>query len=225
MRRCGARGSVTTTWPASSASPCWTDCWRPGPSPSATARSASPNGATASCAASASSRRRLRAGRRPVCKACLDWSERRSHLAGALGKALLDRIYALGWARRLEGGRVLTFTAPGLAAFERTFSLTRRRLVGLGGRIASRIVPGRRRVGRFGELLVDVARSRRRVSRWALGGRRLGRGVWCGAPAVRRPRPAVGLHPALERAAPVRLARPPRPGCSSAPCRAAASAG
>jgi DNA-binding transcriptional ArsR family regulator len=66
---------------------------------------------------------RLRAGRRPVCKACLDWSERRSHLAGGLGKALLDRIYALGWARRPDGGRVLVFTAPGLAAFERTFSL------------------------------------------------------------------------------------------------------
>src|SRR6185437_7733384 len=30
----------------------------------------------------------LTATRRPVCKACLDWSERRSHLAGALGKAL-----------------------------------------------------------------------------------------------------------------------------------------
>jgi DNA-binding transcriptional ArsR family regulator len=63
----------------------------------------------------------LRAGRRPLCKACLDWSERRSHLAGGLGKALLDRIYALGWARRLDGGRVLAFTAPGLAAFQRTF--------------------------------------------------------------------------------------------------------
>ena len=63
----------------------------------------------------------LRAGRRPLCKACLDWSERRSHMAGALGKALLDRIYALGWARRVEGGRTVSFTAPGLAAFERTF--------------------------------------------------------------------------------------------------------
>jgi DNA-binding transcriptional ArsR family regulator len=65
----------------------------------------------------------LRQTRRPVCKACLDWSERRSHLAGALGKALLERIYALGWARRLEGGRTVAFTAPGLAAFERTFRL------------------------------------------------------------------------------------------------------
>jgi len=60
-------------------------------------------------------------GRRPLCKACLDWSERRSHLAGVFGAALLDRIYALGWARRLEGARVVVFSAPGLAAFEKTF--------------------------------------------------------------------------------------------------------
>ncbi|HEX3407641.1 MAG TPA: metalloregulator ArsR/SmtB family transcription factor [Caulobacteraceae bacterium] len=65
----------------------------------------------------------LRAGRRPLCKACLDWSERRSHLAGALGKALLDRIYDLGWARRIDGGRVLMFSAPGLTAFQRTFRI------------------------------------------------------------------------------------------------------
>ena len=59
--------------------------------------------------------------RRPVCKACLDWSERRSHLAGALGAAMLAAIYAKGWARRLDGGRVVAFNAGGLAAFERTF--------------------------------------------------------------------------------------------------------
>ncbi len=60
-------------------------------------------------------------GRRPVCKACLDWSVRRSHLGGALGKALLDQIYARGWARRLEGARVVAFSNPGLAAFEAAF--------------------------------------------------------------------------------------------------------
>jgi DNA-binding transcriptional ArsR family regulator len=65
----------------------------------------------------------LGVGRRPVCKACLDWSERRSHLGGALGKALLSRIYAEGWARRLEGGRVVAFSAPGLGAFQRTFGI------------------------------------------------------------------------------------------------------
>lgn len=60
-------------------------------------------------------------GRRPMCKACLDWSVRRSHLAGALGQALLNRIYEKGWARRVEGTRVVAFSAPGLAAFEKVF--------------------------------------------------------------------------------------------------------
>jgi hypothetical protein len=63
----------------------------------------------------------LGAGRRPVCKSCLDWSERRSHLGGALGKALLDHILAEGWARRMEGARTLVFTDVGVVAFERTF--------------------------------------------------------------------------------------------------------
>lgn len=66
---------------------------------------------------------RLRAARRPVCKACLDWSVRRSHLAGGLGAALLVRFYDLRWATRVEGARVVTFTAPGLAAFSKTFDV------------------------------------------------------------------------------------------------------
>ena len=56
-------------------------------------------------------------GRRPLCRACLDWSERRSHLAGALGAALLERIYQLGWAARAPGERVVRFTPQGLKAF------------------------------------------------------------------------------------------------------------
>jgi DNA-binding transcriptional ArsR family regulator len=63
----------------------------------------------------------LSRGRRPMCKACLDWSVRRSHLAGALGQALLDRIYEKGWAKRVEGTRVVAFSGPGLHAFEQTF--------------------------------------------------------------------------------------------------------
>lgn len=59
--------------------------------------------------------------RRPLCKACLDWSVRRSHLAGALGKALLTRIYDQGWARRVEGTRVVAFSGPGRVAFEKVF--------------------------------------------------------------------------------------------------------
>jgi len=40
------------------------------------------------------------AGRRPLTRYCLDWSEQRPHLAGALGAALLDRFVALGWVVR-----------------------------------------------------------------------------------------------------------------------------
>jgi DNA-binding transcriptional ArsR family regulator len=62
-------------------------------------------------------------GRRPLCKPCLDWSMRTSHLAGALGAALFDRITGLGWARRERGGRALIFTGDGEAKFARLFPL------------------------------------------------------------------------------------------------------
>jgi DNA-binding transcriptional ArsR family regulator len=55
--------------------------------------------------------------RRPVCRDCLDWSERRSHLAGSLGTAFLNRFYDLGWARRETGSRVVTFGKKGEKAF------------------------------------------------------------------------------------------------------------
>jgi DNA-binding transcriptional ArsR family regulator len=51
--------------------------------------------------------------RRPLCLACLDWSARRHHLAGALGAAILSRFYALGWARAQRGTRVVSFSAAG----------------------------------------------------------------------------------------------------------------
>jgi DNA-binding transcriptional ArsR family regulator len=59
--------------------------------------------------------------RRPLCLPCLDWSERRSHLGGALGAALLRRLYAQGWARRERRGRAVVFTPEGLRAFTRVF--------------------------------------------------------------------------------------------------------
>jgi DNA-binding transcriptional ArsR family regulator len=55
--------------------------------------------------------------RRPLCRTCLDWSVRRHHLAGALGAALLERVQALGWAKRVKDTRVLAFTPRGEAAF------------------------------------------------------------------------------------------------------------
>jgi len=60
-------------------------------------------------------------GRRPLCRSCLDWSARRPHLAGALGAALLERIIALGWARRARRSRVLHFSALGEDALRRAF--------------------------------------------------------------------------------------------------------
>lgn len=60
----------------------------------------------------------LRRARAPLCRPCLDWSERRTHLAGSLGRAILARMEETGWARRNEGSRVITFTPSGAAAFE-----------------------------------------------------------------------------------------------------------
>ena len=51
--------------------------------------------------------------RRPLGLACLDWSVRRYHLAGALGAAILSRVLALGWARPQKGTRVISFSALG----------------------------------------------------------------------------------------------------------------
>lgn len=66
----------------------------------------------------------LERSRRPLCRTCLDWSERRSHLAGALGAALLNHVLAQAWAHRAQG-RVVTFTAPGAAAFQSVFGVSR----------------------------------------------------------------------------------------------------
>lgn len=59
--------------------------------------------------------------RRPLCRACLDWSVRRYHLAGALGEALLRRCFELGWARQAKGSRAVIFSAAGERAFRERF--------------------------------------------------------------------------------------------------------
>jgi DNA-binding transcriptional ArsR family regulator len=55
--------------------------------------------------------------RRSYCRPCMDWSERRQHLAGALGAALLARVIDLGWAKRDKASRVMSFTPTGERAF------------------------------------------------------------------------------------------------------------
>jgi DNA-binding transcriptional ArsR family regulator len=61
---------------------------------------------------------RLEAGPAPLCRPCLDWSERRSHLAGSLGRAMLQRFEELGWARRKPNTRIVEFSRHGKAGFD-----------------------------------------------------------------------------------------------------------
>ncbi len=63
----------------------------------------------------------LRKARAPICRECLDWSERRSHLAGSLGRAFLSRIEELAWAKRDPKTRVVTFSPRGAEAFKKLF--------------------------------------------------------------------------------------------------------
>lgn len=65
----------------------------------------------------------LRNNRTPLCRECLDWSERKSHLAGSLGRAFLSRFEELSWASRDQKTRVVTFTQNGAEEFERLFAV------------------------------------------------------------------------------------------------------
>lgn len=53
------------------------------------------------------------AGRRPVLRFCVDWSEQRHHVAGGLGAALLTRLEGSGWVRRLPARRAVELTPEG----------------------------------------------------------------------------------------------------------------
>lgn len=64
---------------------------------------------------------KLQSRKLPMCRECLDWSERRSHLAGSLGRAFLSRFEELGWLTREQDSRVVLFSAPGEAQFDRLF--------------------------------------------------------------------------------------------------------
>ena len=61
--------------------------------------------------------------RRPLCKACLDWSERRHHLAGTLGAAMMTRFTELKWVARdsAPGSRVVNFSRAGEKRFQALF--------------------------------------------------------------------------------------------------------
>jgi lipid-A-disaccharide synthase-like uncharacterized protein len=58
-----------------------------------------------------------------VCRPCLDWSERRWHLAGAVGAALFGRCLELKWIERRKANRALTITPAGARGFAQTFGV------------------------------------------------------------------------------------------------------
>ncbi len=62
-----------------------------------------------------------RAGSVPLCRPCLDWSERRPHLAGRLGAALCSHGLDRGWIRKRKGVRALDITAAGVRAYRDVF--------------------------------------------------------------------------------------------------------
>lgn len=57
-----------------------------------------------------------RGGRRPLARACLDWTERRPHLAGVAGAALCRHALDTGWCERVGSGRAVRATAAGRRA-------------------------------------------------------------------------------------------------------------
>ena len=76
---------------------------------------------------------------RVFCRPCLDWTERRPHLAGMIGTLLAQRCFDLGWIERLRDSRAVTITARGHRGFREAFA------VDLGETSASprqRITPG-----------------------------------------------------------------------------------
>ena len=61
--------------------------------------------------------------RRPLARRCLDWTERRHHLAGSLGAALADRCFELGWLERLPSNRAVRVTEKGRRGLARDLAL------------------------------------------------------------------------------------------------------
>lgn len=64
------------------------------------------------------------AGTRPgavFCRPCLDWSERRPHIAGSVGAAMCTACLERGWVRRVDGSRALTISPGGRLALDQAF--------------------------------------------------------------------------------------------------------
>jgi len=64
---------------------------------------------------------KLQTSKVPLCRSCLDWSERRNHLAGSLGRAILSEMERKGWVRRDPASRAVSFSHLGQKAFNDVF--------------------------------------------------------------------------------------------------------
>ena len=62
--------------------------------------------------------------KRPLCRSCMDWSERRHHLAGLLGAEILALAVTKGWAVREPSLRTVSFSRRGEENFVRWYSQT-----------------------------------------------------------------------------------------------------
>ncbi len=62
--------------------------------------------------------------KRVLCRPCIDWSERRPHLAGALGAALCQHCLTKGWIRRIDGSRAVAVTRKGEQGLREAFGVT-----------------------------------------------------------------------------------------------------
>jgi hypothetical protein len=79
----------------------------------------------------------LRTERRALATQCLDWSERRSHLGGALGAALLNAMCKLGWVAKSRIPRLVRVTLKGETELKKRLSIVLGRGSGKRQRVAS----------------------------------------------------------------------------------------
>jgi hypothetical protein len=64
-----------------------------------------------------------RATGRHFCRLCLDWTERRPHIAGAVGAAITKRCFDLGWMERMTRSHAVIVTPAGRRGLQRTFGI------------------------------------------------------------------------------------------------------
>jgi hypothetical protein len=65
----------------------------------------------------------LSSTRGEFCRLCLDWTERRPHIAGALGASLAKRYFDLGWTERMKHSQAIIITASGKRGFLESFGI------------------------------------------------------------------------------------------------------